>query len=206
VVVVRRLLAFGVGVVVISAGCADAEPQPAAPPVSLVETSPVTSTSSVPVSATTAPATVSVPESGLTTPDGFALVPATVTGSDGSVCELCLWLADTGDRRSRGLMGVTGLGNGDGMAFVYPSPTTGQFWMKDTLLPLSIAFFAPDGSYLDAFDMEPCSVEPCARYGTPPDFLVAVETVRGDLPAIGIAPGSTLDLDPSHTCPPNSNA
>ena len=37
------------------------------------------------------------------------------------------------------------------------------------MLPLSIAFFAPDGSYLDAFDMEPCTTSDCPRYDTPAD-------------------------------------
>ena len=128
------------------------------------------------------------------TPDGFDRVRATVTEADGTVCELCLWLADTGDRRSRGLMFVTDLGPADGMAFVYPSPHSGSFWMKNTLLPLSIAFFAPDGAYLDSFDMEPCTAEPCDRYPTADDFLVAIETTRGGLADLGIGPGSVLEL------------
>jgi hypothetical protein len=128
------------------------------------------------------------------TPEGFERVRATVTDVDGTVCELCLWLADSGDRRSRGLMAVTDLGAADGMAFVYPRPHRGSFWMKDTLLPLSIAFFAPDGEYLDAFDMEPCTADPCALYPTPDDFLIAIETTRGDLGRLGIGPGSVLAL------------
>jgi uncharacterized membrane protein (UPF0127 family) len=128
------------------------------------------------------------------TPEGFERVRATVTDVDGTVCELCLWLADSGDRRSRGLMAVTDLGAADGMAFVYPRPHRGSFWMKDTILPLSIAFFAPDGEYLDAFDMEPCTADPCALHPTPDDFLIAIETTRGDLGRLGIGPGSVLAL------------
>ena len=127
-------------------------------------------------------------------PDGFDRVAARVTEPEGTVCDLCLWIADTGDQRARGLMFVTDLGPADGMAFRYPSPHTGRFWMKNTLLPLSIAFFGPDGRYLDAFDMEPCTAEPCPRYPTPPDFLVAVEVPRGGLPGVGMVPGSTLEL------------
>lgn len=128
------------------------------------------------------------------TPEGFERVRATVTGLDGQVCELCLWTADTVERRRQGLMSVTDLGDADGMAFVYPTAHTGNFWMRNTLLPLSIAFYAADGSYLDAFDMEPCDATPCPLYATPDDFLVAIETTRGDLGALGIGPGSTLDL------------
>lgn len=127
-------------------------------------------------------------------PTGYDLVQATVTEADGDVCELCLWLADTAEQRRSGLMHVTDLGDGDGMAFRYPSPHTGTFWMKNTLLPLSIAFFAPDGAFLDAFDMVPCTTDDCPTYPTPADFLVAIETTRGDLGELGIGPGSTLAL------------
>ena len=56
-------------------------------------------------------------------PEGFERVAATVTAADGTVCELCLWLAATGEQRSQGLMFVTDLGGADGMAFRYESPT-----------------------------------------------------------------------------------
>lgn len=136
-------------------------------------------------------------------PTGFESVRATVTESDGTMCELCLWLADTGERRSQGLMFVTDLGiaeavpggaDVDGMAFVYPRPHSGSFWMKNTVLPLSIAFFGPGGEFVDEFDMEPCTEDPCPTYPTPADFLIAVEVPQGDLPALGIAPGSVLEL------------
>lgn len=127
-------------------------------------------------------------------PKGFELVAAVVTTPDGERCELCLWLADDAEQRSRGLMFVTDLGDGDGMAFRYPAPHTGRFWMKDTILPLSIAFYAPDGTFLDAFDMEPCTTPTCERYRTPIDFLVAVEVAQGDLDELGMAPGSSLEL------------
>ena len=128
------------------------------------------------------------------TPSGFESVAATVTTADGEVCELCLWLADSSRGRSQGLMGVTDLGAADGMAFVYPSPHTGSFWMKNTLLPLSIAFFDDRGVYLDAFDMEPCTADPCPLYPTAPDFTVAIEVVEGDLPSLGLEAGSRLRL------------
>ena len=127
-------------------------------------------------------------------PAGFDRVAATVTKADGTVCELCLWLADDDDRRARGLMFVTDLGAADGMAFRYDAPRTGNFWMKNTLLPLSIGFFDAGGSYMDAFDMEPCTGDPCPTYRTPNEFLVAIETVQGGLPELGIGSGSTLTL------------
>lgn len=142
--------------------------------------------------------TTEVPDSNLVRPEGFERVAGTITGADGTVCDVCLWLATTGDQRNRGLMGVTDVGDGDGtadgMAFVYPRPHTGSFWMKNTLLPLSIAFFAESGEYLSSFDMEPCTADPCPSYPTPAEFLVAIEVPQGNLPDLAIAEGSTLDL------------
>lgn len=143
--------------------------------------------------ASTDPASTPAPVESVT-PEGFDQVRATVTTADGEVCELCLWMADSSRSRAQGLMGVTDLGDGDGMAFVYGAPHTGTFWMKNTPLPLSIAFFDEQGGYLDSFDMEPCEAEPCPVYPTAPQFLVAIETAQGGLDALGIAEGSRLRL------------
>lgn len=156
-----------------------------------VTTSPTSSPGS---SSPTSPSPAGTETSDPVTPDGFDLVRATVTTADGEVCDLCLWVASTARERSRGLMGVTDLGDGDGMAFVYGAPHTGSFWMKNTPLPLSIAFFDDRGRYVDAFDMEPCAAEPCPLYPTAPDFLVAIEAEQGGLAELGIADGSRLDL------------
>ena len=146
---------------------------------------------SLTTSSTTSPTTV---DPNAVFPAGFDLVAARVTEPDGTVCELCLWLAESGSQRSRGLMGVTDLGPGDGMAFRYSEPHATNFYMQDTLLPLSIAFYGPDGSFMDSFDMEPCVTRACQRYPTPPDFLIAIETYQGELASIGMITGSTLEL------------
>ena len=131
-------------------------------------------------------------------PEGFASRLAVVTApGDGGVVEHCLWIADTPELRARGLMGVTGLGRAVGMAFVHDAPTTGQFWMKDTVIPLSIAFFDGSGTHAGSFDMEPCTAaDPagCPRYDTPAGFVVAVETALGNLGRLGLVPGSSIEI------------
>ncbi|HEX4980457.1 MAG TPA: DUF192 domain-containing protein [Ilumatobacteraceae bacterium] len=127
-------------------------------------------------------------------PEGFGTIAARVSAADGEVCELCLWLADDAATRARGLMQVTDLGGLDGMAFRYDSPHTTSFTMRNTVMPLSIAFFGADGGRLTAFDMEPCAGEPCPSYPTPGDFVVAVEVPAGGLPELAIGAGSTLEL------------
>jgi uncharacterized membrane protein (UPF0127 family) len=136
--------------------------------------------------------TVPAPTTTGVQPSGFERVAATATAADGTVCELCLWLADDGDLRQRGLMFVTDLAGADGMLFRYPGATTGSFWMKNTVMPLSIAFFDADGRYLDAFDMDPCVADPCPSYPTAPDFVDAIEVPQGMLASLAIGPGSTL--------------
>jgi uncharacterized membrane protein (UPF0127 family) len=125
-------------------------------------------------------------------PEGFERVAATVTAIDGTECELCLWLAETGDQRALGLMYVTDLGGPDGMIFRYDSPTTSAFWMKNTVMPLSIGFYDQGGAYLDAFDMAPCTGDPCPTYPTPANFTDAIEVPQGLLDELGIKPGSVL--------------
>jgi uncharacterized membrane protein (UPF0127 family) len=111
------------------------------------------------------------------------------------VCELCLWLADTPDLRARGLMQVTDLEGADGMAFVYDEPSTGRFWMKDTLLPLSIAFYDADGRFLWDADMEPCPPGgDCPSYPNEAPFQLAIEVPQGALASLALVDGSIVVL------------
>lgn len=142
-----------------------------------------------PVEASGSPTTVAG-----TQPVGFDATRAVVTGADGETCEICVWLAESADQRRQGLMFVDDLGDADGMAFQYPRPRTGTFWMKNTPLPLSIAFFDPEGAFMASFDMAPCFESRCPNYATPTNFLVALETPQGNLPDFGVGPGSTLEL------------
>jgi len=91
-------------------------------------------------------------------------------------------VADTSDLRQRGLMGVTDLGDLDGMLFEWDELVTGSFWMKDTLIPLDIVFFDADGKPVGSASMTPCLEAPCARYGADGAYLWALETPVGVLP------------------------
>lgn len=142
-------------------------------------------------------------EAGGVQPAGFELTPVLVTNADGSVCELCLWEATAREQRRRGLMGVTDLGPADGMVFVYDEPSSSAFWMRDTPMPLSIAWFDAAGAFVSAADMEPCLDGPdseCARYPPAAPFTVAVELPAGQVAALGIGPGSVLELGAGSGC------
>lgn len=69
-------------------------------------------------------------------------------------------LATTPEQREIGLMHRTTLGAYEGMLFVFDSPATQCFWMKNTLIPLSVAFIANDGSIVNIDEMKPETLNP----------------------------------------------
>lgn len=113
-----------------------------------------------------------------------------------SVGRFCALEADDGDERAQGLMGREDLAGYDGMLFVFDADTTGRFYMRNTPLALSIAFFTADGEWLAALDMEPCgNREDCPTYGPDAPYRLALEVPRGDLPRLGLdRAGSTLQV------------
>lgn len=83
-------------------------------------------------------------------------------------------------------MEVTELPDGVGMLFLFATPTEGAFWMKDTLLPLSIAFVEDGGAIVRILDMEPCREEPCALYSPGADYVAALEVPQGWFEEAGV--------------------
>ena len=75
-------------------------------------------------------------------------------------------VAQTPDQRSMGLMFRKEMPQHEGMLFVFEQPATQCFWMKNTLLPLTAAFVADDGTIVNLVDMKPqttdshCSEKP----------------------------------------------
>lgn len=66
-------------------------------------------------------------------------------------------VARTEAQRAKGLMGRASLGPREGMLFVFDRDQHLEFWMKDTRIPLSIAFLSADGKILEILDMTPFS-------------------------------------------------
>ncbi len=64
-------------------------------------------------------------------------------------------VARTEGEKAKGLMFREKLGKNEGMLFVFEREETLSFWMKNTRIPLSIAFIAKDGKIVDIQDMEP---------------------------------------------------
>ena len=78
-------------------------------------------------------------------------------------------LAVTADQQATGMMFRRGMGGNDGMLFVNDEAGVRCFWMRNTLIPLTIAFVADDGTIVNIADMAPrsdqshCSAKP-VRY------------------------------------------
>ena len=68
-------------------------------------------------------------------------------------------VAQTPDQRSIGLMFRSEMPAHEGMLFVFEQPGTQCFWMKNTLLPLTAAFVADDGTIVNLADMKPQSTD-----------------------------------------------
>jgi uncharacterized membrane protein (UPF0127 family) len=78
-------------------------------------------------------------------------------------------VAQTPEQRSTGLMFRKDMSQAEGMLFIFEQPSPQCFWMKNTLLPLTAAFVADDGTIVNLADMKPqttdshCSAKP-VRY------------------------------------------
>jgi hypothetical protein len=122
--------------------------------------------------------------------------PSTMTfeGTDGV---LHVEIAQTDAARRRGLMGVESLPANEGMAFLFEEPVGSTFWMKDTVIPLSIAFVDEGGRVVGVRDMEPCEADPCPTYGVDEPYLLAVEANIGWFDAHGVEVGDRAHLSVS---------
>jgi hypothetical protein len=102
-------------------------------------------------------------------------------------------VARTPEQRSIGLMNRPSMATNDGMLFVFDEPATQCFWMKNTLIPLSIAFIADDGRIEQIADMPPKTLE--STCSTKPVRLV-LEMNQGWFAKRGVKAGDRLGGPP----------
>jgi uncharacterized protein len=115
------------------------------------------------------------------------------TTAGGSV-RMPVEIANTPAARRRGLMDRTSLPADRGMVFLFDEPGDDGFWMKDTTIPLSIAFWDEHGRILAMLDMTPCEHDPCPVYSPGVTYVGAVEANRGYFEAHGITTGDGVAL------------
>ena len=120
--------------------------------------------------------------------------PLSTVAFDGPDALLYVDIADETEEQRRGLMGVEHLPADQGMAFVFEEAVDSTFWMKETLIPLSIAFVDENGLVIGVRDMEPCQVGPCPSYGVAAPYLLAIEANLGWFAEHSIEAGDKAEL------------
>ena len=105
--------------------------------------------------------------------------------------EIIAEVADSADERATGLMNRKTLPENHGMLFVFDTDSQVSFWMKNTLIPLSIAFISSDGTIRQIEDMEP---ESLASTVSDRHVRYALEMNQGWFEENGVGPGDVLSV------------
>jgi uncharacterized protein len=104
--------------------------------------------------------------------------------------EIRVEVANTEESMRKGLMFRDRLAENSGMIFVYAKPGIQAMWMKNTRIPLSVAFADADGRILNIEDMEPLSEKPHRSKGP---AAYALEMNRGWFSKRGIGQGDRIE-------------
>ena len=119
-----------------------------------------------------------------------------------SAVRVSLEIADTEQRRQRGLMYRKSLSPTEGMIFVFDQPGFYPFWMKNTLIPLDLFWLAADGTIVSIQpDLPPCGNTSEFDDGCPTwppaagtRALYVIETVAGFAARHRVATGQRVEL------------
>ena len=105
-------------------------------------------------------------------------------------------LADTPQKRARGLMFRNRLADDTGMLFVFEEAGPWSFWMKNTMVALDILWMGPDKRIVYIEENIPgCSQDPCREYQSNKDALYALELPAGSVKREKLAKGMRLKFD-----------
>ena len=126
--------------------------------------------------------------------EGLPRGTLSIEGNSGPV-QVDVSIAETRETKARGLMGVEEMDPDTGMVFLQDEPARISFWMKDTLIPLSIAFWGPDQRIATILDMEPCRTSTCPTYDPEIEWVGALEVNEGFFAEHGIEEGAPVRLE-----------
>ncbi len=98
-------------------------------------------------------------------------------------------VADAPEERELGLMFRERLAKDSGMLFVYPTERPRSFWMKNTPLPLTIAYLSAAGEVVSLKDMQPLTTRPVLSGKR---AMYALEMEQGWFAAHGVKVGDTI--------------
>ena len=102
-------------------------------------------------------------------------------------------IADTPEKTQRGLMFRRHLPAHKGMLFVFPTDEIRGFWMKNTYVPLSVAYIDYEGVIREIYDLQPHDLQAVtSRF----PFRYALEVKQGLFKKLGVKIGDKIDLSP----------
>ncbi len=107
--------------------------------------------------------------------------------------ELTVEIADENHERMTGMMHRTTMPENEGMLFVFPYPHQTGFWMKNTTVPLSIAYIDPASRVIEIHDLQPGNTKPAESRSARVQY--ALEVNQGWFAKNGIKPGAVLATD-----------
>ena len=124
----------------------------------------------------------------------FGRGKASIVGDPGEdPIEVDLLIAENDDQRGYGLSFRRRLAPERGMAFLFGGDTNAAFWMHNTLIPLSIAFFDATDTIIDIQNMAPCREgEMCPTHGPNQTYRGALEVNQGAFATWGVEVGDTI--------------
>lgn len=123
-----------------------------------------------------------------------------ILGSGSSALTIKAEVAATPQERSEGLMGRRSLAENAGMLFLFREPVRVGFYMKDTLIPLDIAFIGR-GIVLEVRSMVPCKVAKCPVTYPSATYEMALEVAAETFARAGIVAGTGVTIEGSLPVP-----
>ena len=111
---------------------------------------------------------------------------------EGTVIEITAEIAETEDERAQGLMHRRELPDGEGMLFIFDRDQQLSFWMKNTVIPLSIAFISSDGRITEIRDMQPNDLNSIQSSRS---VRYALEVPQGWFGRAGVQVGDVVRID-----------
>ena len=115
----------------------------------------------------------------------------TIARADSTSVAITVELARTDEEKAQGLMYRKKLPDGEGMIFIYDRDQQMSFWMKNTVIPLSIAFIAADGRIVEIRDMQPHDL---SAVKSSRSVRYALETPQGWFDRAGVKAGDVINV------------
>jgi len=128
--------------------------------------------------------------SGSDTKPNPTLKTSRITSGDVSIL---VELAMTEQERNKGMMFRKSLDEGKGMLFVFESDQRMAFWMKNTSIPLSLAYLGSDGTIFQILDLVPFSEAPKLSERS---IRYALEVPQGWFTKVGLKVGDKFEIPP----------